>query len=94
MAAVFVDFHKNRCNFLHKNKLEHRTADTIPHRAACRMRSFLSGQSLLLPYGSRRLAMVVVVIVVVVIVRYDTIIDAILTCADMSQLNLPHGNNN
>ena len=28
------------------------------------------------------------------LLRYDTIRDVILTCADMSQLNLPHGNDN
>ena len=77
MAAIFVDFPENKCNFLHNNKLEYRRAGPVPHRAACPMKNFLSGQSPLLPYGSRRLAMVVVVVVI----QYDTIVDAILTCA-------------
>ena len=29
MAAVFVDFPKNKCNVLHKNKLDTRTKGTV-----------------------------------------------------------------
>ena len=45
VAAVFVDFPNNKCNFLHKNKLD-----------IVRQVQFL-GQSPPLPYGSRRLCL-------------------------------------
>ena len=54
MAAGFVDFPKNKCNFLHKNKLYIvRLVQFLTGRRP--MRSFLLGQSLPLPRGSRRL---------------------------------------
>ena len=55
VAAVFVDFPKNKCNFLHKINLAivRRVQFLIWRRP---MRSFfLLGQSPPLPYGSRRL---------------------------------------
>jgi len=39
VAAVFVDFPKNKCNFLHKNKLDI-VRGSIPHRLAPHVRSF------------------------------------------------------
>ena len=50
-GSSFVDFAKNKCNFLHKNKLDiiWRVQILI---AQCPMRSFLLQQSPPLPYGS------------------------------------------
>ena len=52
VAAVFVDFPKNKCNFLHKSKLD--IARRVQFLTGRRhMRSFfLVGQSPPLPYGS------------------------------------------
>ena len=49
VAAVYVDFPKNKCNFLHKNKLDIvRRVQFLTERRP--MRSFLLRQSPPLPY--------------------------------------------
>jgi len=54
LAAVFIDFGKNKCNFLHNNELDiiWRVQFLTGH---CPVKSFLVGQSPRLSYGSRRL---------------------------------------
>jgi len=47
MAAVFVDFHNNKCNFLHKNKLD------IIHRVQLLTQRRPTIGVFLLSYGSR-----------------------------------------
>jgi len=54
VAAVFVDFSKNKCNFLHKKQARYRTVDPIPHRAAP-YEEFFSRAVATIAFGSRRL---------------------------------------
>jgi len=54
VAAVFVDFPKNKCNFLHKNKLDIvRRVQLLTGRRP--MRSFSAGAVASIALGSRRL---------------------------------------
>ena len=54
VAAVFVDFPKNNCNFLHENKRDIvKRVQFLPGQRP--MRCFSPGQSPPLPYGSRSL---------------------------------------
>jgi len=54
VAAVFVDFPKSKCNFLHKTSLVSYVGSNSS-RAGALWGVFLLGQSPPLPYGSRRL---------------------------------------
>ena len=54
MAGVFVDFPKNKCNFLHKTSLISYTAGPIPYRAAFYEEFFSPAAVATIAYGSRQ----------------------------------------